>query len=95
MFLILVTYKKPLEDIERFLPAHISFLDKYYAENKLIFSGRRTPRVGGMILANVETKEEVEAMVQEDPFKANDLADYDIIEFTPTKGNEYFRQFVQ
>lgn len=95
MFLIILTYKKPIEDIEKFLPDHIAFLDKYYEKKKFIFSGRRNPRIGGVILINAEQKEEVDKIIEEDPFYTQELAVYEIVEFIPTKFDERFREFVE
>ena len=39
------------------------------------------PREGGIILAVAESREQVEAIVQQDPFVARGLADFRIIEF--------------
>lgn len=94
MFFVILTYIKPIDEIERFLPEHVSFLDKYYESEKFIFSGRRVPRVGGIILVNAEIKEEVMAIIQEDPFKQNELAEYEIIEFVPTKYDKRFGDFI-
>ncbi len=94
MFLILLTYKKPLEEIDEFLSAHTSFLDTYYSQKKFIFSGRRNPRTGGVILVNVESLEEMHRIIAEDPFYRNGLADYEIIEFIPSKCNSTFLDFL-
>ena len=94
MFLVILTYKKPNEEIDKALPGHVLFLDKYYENKKLIFSGRRKPRTGGIILVNSDDKEEVIKIILEDPFHQNGLADYELIEFTPTKCDERFRPFL-
>lgn len=94
MFLVISTYKKPIEDIERALPGHVLFLDKHYENKKIIFSGRRNPRTGGIILLNASSKEEAVDIIRQDPFDKDGLADYEIIEFTPTKCDERFRQFL-
>jgi uncharacterized protein YciI len=64
MFLVILSYKRPIEEIDKFLPDHVSFLDRYYACEKFIFSGRRIPRVGGVILVNSESKDEVNTIIQ-------------------------------
>jgi uncharacterized protein YciI len=94
MFLIILTYKKAIEEIELHLPKHIEFLDKYYERKKFIVSGRRKPRVGGIIMMNTDKEEEVLAIIREDPFYQNDLADYEVIEFMPTKYDERFSDFL-
>lgn len=85
MFIAVLTYKKTIEEIEEKLTEHIKFLDEYYKNNKFLISGRRNPRTGGIILVNSDSLEEVNEIMKKDPFYKNDLADYEIIEFIPTK----------
>lgn len=94
MFLISLTYKVPLAELDRLMTSHIAFLDKYYAAGRFIFSGRKDPRTGGIILAHHCDRQEVEALIKEDPFYQNDAADYEIIEFIPTRYQEGFAQFL-
>lgn len=56
MFLIDLTYKKLLSEVEKILDEHVAFLDKYYAPGKFTFSGRSNPRTGGVILVFFPTK---------------------------------------
>ena len=46
-----------------------------------LVSGRKIPRDGGIILAVGGSRDEIEAIVREDPFCAKGLADARIIEF--------------
>jgi uncharacterized protein YciI len=85
-FLILVTYIKDLKEVDSHMKEHICFLDKYYASGNFILSGRRNPRVGGLILAKFESRELVEQILKEDPFFINQIANYEVIEFEPTRG---------
>lgn len=94
MFMVITTYKKPIKDVEEFLPAHSAFLDQLYKERRVIFSGRRTPRIGGIILYNVDTEESVSKIIEADPFKKNGIAEYELFEFTPTKYDEKFKSFI-
>lgn len=95
MFLVLTKYVKATEEVDRFLPEHSAFLDKYYAQKKVIFSGRRNPRVGGAIMFNVKTMSEVEAILSEDPFRRNGVTECEIYEIIPTKYDEGFASFVK
>ena len=38
--------------------------------------------------------EEVKTIISEDPFYINKIAEYEIIEFTPTKYSEGFERFI-
>lgn len=95
MFIIELTYKKDLSQVDRFLKEHVEFLDRNYAEGNLIFSGRKNPRDGGVLLSGLETRAMVEAMILEDPFNREQIADFRIIEFTPSKFDPRFGCFIK
>lgn len=84
MFIAILTYKKPLEEVERFLQAHRDYLAKHYAAGDFIASGPQKPRIGGVIMMKAENRAAVDAIISQDPFNINGIADYQIVEFTPT-----------
>ena len=81
MFVIELTYKADLADIDAHMSAHVRFLKKYYASGNFLVSGRKIPRDGGIILAVGDSRQQIEAIVEEDPFHQHGLADFRIIEF--------------
>ncbi|MCW1960911.1 YciI family protein [Chryseobacterium viscerum] len=95
MFIISLTYKSSFENVERLIPQHNIFLNKHYESGKFIASGRKEPRTGGIIIANAESKHEIEQIISEDPFYIHQIADYDITEFIPSKYNENFKLFIE
>jgi uncharacterized protein YciI len=80
MFVIELTYKVPLAEIDRHMREHMRFVNKYYASGHFVVSGRKVPREGGIIVA-VGSLEEIEGIAREDPFCARGLADVRVIEF--------------
>lgn len=94
MFILNITYKKPIEEVEKFLASHIAFLDKYYTLKKFMCSGRKIPRNGGIILCLAENLQEVNSIITEDPFYSEGIADYEVIEFMPTKFNEALEEVI-
>ena len=84
MFIAILTYKKPLEEVDRFLQAHCDYLAEHYTAGDFIASGPQTPRVGGVIMIKAENRTTVDAIIAQDPFNINGIADYQIVEFTPT-----------
>jgi len=84
MFLILLNYKKPLTEVDRFVDEHRSFLDRHYTSGHFLLSGRKEPRDGGVILAQAKSKTEIETIVCSDPFFREGIADYEIVEFIPS-----------
>lgn len=95
MFIISLTYKSSIENVERLIPQHNIFLNRHYESGKFIASGRKEPRTGGIIIANAESKNEIEQIISEDPFYIHQIADYDITEFIPSKYNENFKLFIE
>lgn len=93
MFVILVSYKKPLAEVEIYLADHRAFLDRHYAEGELLCSGPQKPRTGGVIISRAATRAEAEAFTREDPFCQHDIADYTIVEFEATKYLPGFEKF--
>ncbi|WP_417760357.1 YciI family protein [Shewanella sp.] len=83
MFIVSLTYRCDLSEIERHLPAHIAYLDKYYAAGVFLASGRKVPRDGGVILATAPNRAALLTILAEDPFQRHLLADYQITEFVP------------
>ena len=81
MFIIELTYKADLAEIDAHMGAHVVFLKKYYASGNFLVSGRKIPRDGGIILAVGTSRRQIEAIVEEDPFYQHGLADFRIIEF--------------
>ena len=84
MFIAILTYKKTLEEVDRYLQAHRDYLAEHYAAGDFIMSGPQTPRVGGVIVMKAENHSVVDTIIAQDPFKVNGIADYQIVEFTPT-----------
>jgi len=81
MFVIELTYKAALAEIDKHMKAHVAFLNKQYASGRFVVSGRKIPREGGIIIATGGSKQEIEALVREDPFVARGLADFRVVEF--------------
>lgn len=94
MFIINLTYKKPLPHIEELLPEHIKFLNYNYDKGNFLCSGRKNPRNGGIILCNAADITHVNNIIKNDPFYQDDAAQYDIIEFEPTKYSTAFAAYL-
>ncbi len=81
MFVIELIYKTALEEIDAHMAAHVRFLKKHYASGHFLVSGRKVPRDGGIIVAVGDSRQEIEAIVEQDPFVTAGLADVRVIEF--------------
>jgi uncharacterized protein YciI len=81
MFVIELTYKAQLTEIDAHMAAHVMFLKKYYTSGNFLVSGRKVPRDGGIIVAVGTGRRQIETIVEEDPFYQHGLAEFRIIEF--------------
>jgi len=81
MFVIELVYKADLREIDAQMAAHVRFLKKHYATGRFLVSGRKIPRDGGIIIATGATREEIDGIMNQDPFVAKGLAELRIIEF--------------
>jgi len=81
MFIIDLHYIVPLEEIDRHMKEHMTFVNACYQNNIFIASGRKVPRTGGIIVAMAASKEQMQAIMNEDPFCKLKLAEVTITEF--------------
>lgn len=84
MFIVLLTYTRPLEAVDALVPAHREYLRAQYDAGTFLLSGRKEPRDGGVILANAPSMQAVHDVLADDPFHRHDVATYQVIEFIPS-----------
>lgn len=85
MYIISLTYKVPLENIDQYLDDHVNYLNDQYEQGHFLMSGKKVPRTGGVILANANSRDEISQILAKDPFQQYQLADYEVVEFVPSK----------
>lgn len=81
MFLLLLTYVRPLPEVDALMREHVRWLDEQYAAGRFVVSGRRIPRSGGVIVARGDDRAEIEALAASDPFVSRGVATCEIIQF--------------
>lgn len=81
MFVIELNYTAEISEIDAAMKAHVAFLKKHYEAGTFLISGRKIPRNGGVILALAASREDIEAVMREDPFCSRGLAEFRVIEF--------------
>jgi len=95
MFVVELTYKAALDQIDAHMTEHVKFLKKYYASGNFVISGRKIPREGGIIIAVGEDREQIESLIKEDPFYTFGLADFRVIEFRASQRADYIPKRVE
>ena len=81
MFLLLLTYVKPLAEVDALMRDHMAWLNAQYDAGRFLVSGRRIPRTGGVIVARGDDRDEIEALAATDPFVSGGVATCEIVQF--------------
>ncbi len=81
LYLIMLTYTRPLDEVNAHLEEHRAYLRRMYAAGHFIVSGPRVPPGGGVILAHAASEDDAHALTREDPFSQLGLATYEVIAF--------------
>jgi len=83
-YLIIIRYKVPIETIDKFTVAHRAYLKTQYDAKRLLVSGPFVPRTAGALWAQAPDRTVIDQMIEKDPFKIENLADYEVFEYSPT-----------
>lgn len=94
MFVVILTYQKPLSEVDAHLAAHRGFLETCYQKNQLIASGPQNPRTGGIFISQLKNRSEMDVLIAQDPFHKQGIASYQVIEFDPVKSHPDFKAFL-
>lgn len=86
MFIVDLTYEEPVEKVEALLDEHIAWLQRHYATGDFVASGRKVPRTGGVIFTKTLPRDDLDRILQQDPFTA--VANYCVTEFIPSMTSE-------
>ncbi|WP_330982985.1 MULTISPECIES: YciI family protein [Enterobacterales] len=84
IYIVVLTYIKPIEDVDSQMSEHVEWLKKGYSDGVFLASGRRIPRNGGVILAKCDDIESLKARLSQDPFQTLGIAKTEIIPFEAT-----------
>ncbi len=85
MYIVLLEYIKPLDEVDYALPEHVDWLNKQYEAGYFLVSGRQVPRVGGVIIARPMLRGKLDALLATDPFAQQKLVRYRVVEFQATR----------
>ena len=75
------TYLQPLDVIGQTRPAHLEFIEGEVAAGRLLIGGRQESGVGGILVTGDISAEEVQSIVQRDPYTQAGVARYDVVSY--------------
>jgi uncharacterized protein YciI len=86
VYLMISTYRAPLEQVDEARTAHLAFVDELQRAGVLVSAGRQDPPVGGILLLDVESEAWAHELLADDPYVRQGLADYAATGWLPTRG---------
>ncbi|MFS2225402.1 YciI family protein [Pantoea sp. B65] len=92
MYIVYLSYHRPVAEVESLLQPHIEWLDRYFAAGVFIAAGRKDPRTGGVIVAKDIDRPRLDSILAEDPFVA--VANYEVTKVNVTRASEQFNALV-
>jgi len=67
-----------------YLAGHNAWINKAIEDDVFLLTGTITPRAGGAILAHGLDRPAFDALLQQDPFVANDIVTVEVLEIAPS-----------
>jgi uncharacterized protein YciI len=90
MFVLLLSYIRPLEEVDALMRGHVAWLNEHYAAGRFVVSGRQVPRTGGVIVARGDDRDEIERLAASDPFVSGGVATCEVIQFRASQTADRF-----
>ncbi len=84
MFVLLSRFQKPLDEVNRSLAPHSEWVKRHYESGRFLVSGRREPPIGGIIVAQASSEQELREVLTTDPLQQMGLAEYEVFAFDAT-----------
>ncbi|CAK6489871.1 hypothetical protein PANNVG_00713 [Pantoea sp. Nvir] len=88
MYIVSLSYFRPVEEVDALLEPHIQWLDRYFAAGVFLAAGRKEPRTGGIVLVKDIDRARLDTILAEDPFVA--VANYEVTQVNMTRATDAF-----
>lgn len=85
MFIIFLKFSANRSSAGRYMDGHNAWLREGFEQGVFVLSGSIQPTAGGAVLAHNTTAEQIQAMVDADPFVAEDVVTAEIVEVAASK----------
>jgi uncharacterized protein YciI len=81
MYLILLTYVKPLAEVEAVLEAHRAYLRDAPEASDIVLTGRKHSRDGGLVMLRAADRAAVDRFIAADPYALAGVAHFEVLGF--------------
>jgi uncharacterized protein YciI len=84
MYIVMLAYTAPREEIDYLLADHVEWLARHYVAGHFLCSGRRPENTGRVILTRPMPRGRLEALLATDPLDLNHMVRHEVVEFEAT-----------
>lgn len=88
MFIVFLKFAANKAQAPRFMDGHNAWIKRGFEAGVFLLAGSLPPGLGGGILAHNIARAELEALVAEDPFVAEQVVTAEILEIAPGRPDE-------
>ncbi|MFB9907307.1 YciI family protein [Allokutzneria oryzae] len=85
MYIALLTYTAPIDEIDYLLAEHTAWLNKQYESGYFLASGKRPGGEGRVVIARPMARGKLDAVLARDPLVLRRMARYQVVEFSCTR----------
>ncbi|MEV4318680.1 YciI family protein [Actinocrispum sp. NPDC049592] len=85
MYIVMLAYKAPREEIDYLLPDHIEWLTRQYDAGYFLCSGRQPSHSGRVIITRPMPRGKLEALLATDPLDLAKMVTHQVVEFEATR----------
>ena len=87
MFVVLLKFSDNKSKAGQFMDGHNEWLQRGFDDGVFLLSGSLQPKLGGAILAQASSLEDLQSRVRDDPFVAEGVVAAEVMEITPSKAD--------
>lgn len=88
MFIVLLRFSGNKAKAGQFMDGHKAWLKRGFDDGVFLLTGSLQPNLGGAIVAHNIALPELQSLVNNDPFVAEDVVSAEILEITPSRAND-------
>lgn len=88
MFIVLLKFSSNKGQASRFMEGHKEWIKRGFDDGAFLLVGSLQPNLGGGIVANNTSLQDLQSRVNADPFVAENVVSAEIIEITPAKADD-------
>lgn len=85
MYVVLLRFSDNKSQAGQFMDEHNAWIKKGLDDGVFLVVGSLQPNLGGAVVVHNMAKADLDALVAEDPFVANDVVKAEVLEISPAK----------